>query len=107
MTVSTIPVQISEAASQHIAQLGLQEPFQRMLDEVPKRIPTAQGINVSLEHIVDENWRPVVIIAVERDYPGRDDPTRREFDDWVIATFPTQVWEHLIIDVTYTEPHAG
>src|SRR6266852_1369207 len=49
-TLSTIPVQISEEAAQHIEQLGLQEPFQRMLDEIPKRIQATQWIKVGLEH---------------------------------------------------------
>jgi hypothetical protein len=105
MTLSTIPVQISEEATQHIEQLGLQEPFQRMLDEIPKRIQEIQWIKVGLEHIVDEEGRPVVAIDVARVYPGRDDPSGREFGRWVTETFPPEIYVHLGVDVTYVDPH--
>jgi hypothetical protein len=101
MTLSTIPVQISEEAAQHIEQLGLQEPFQRMLDEIPKRIQEIQSIKVGLEHIVDEEYRPLVAIDVARLHPGCDDPSRRAFGHWVTETFPPEVYVHLCVDITY------
>jgi hypothetical protein len=105
-TLATIPVQISEEAAQHIEQLGLQEPLQRMLDEVPKRIQAIQWIKVGLEHIVDEAYRPVVSIDVARVYPGCDDPSGREFGRWETETFPPQILEHLGVHVTYVDTHA-
>lgn len=107
MGLSTIPVQVSEEAARHIEQLGIQEPFQRMLDEIPKRFQAVHWIKVGLEHIVDEGGRPVVAIDVAREYPGGDDSSGRQFDRWVIETFPTEIWEHLVVMNIYVDAHAG
>ncbi len=93
-TDSTIPIQISDEAGQHIEQLGLQEPFRQILDEIPKRFQAVHYIKVDLQHIYDEPGRLVVTIDVARGYPGRDDPSGRQFDHWLIETFPTEIWEH-------------
>ena len=104
-TLSTIPVQVSEEATQHIEQLGLQEPFHRMLDEIPRRFQAIQWIKVGLEHIVDEAGRPFVAIDVARVYPGRDDPSGRQFRHWMSETFPTEICEHFGIMNIYVDPH--
>src|SRR5580704_16897536 len=101
IALSTIPVQVSEEATRYIEQLGIQEPYQRMLDAIPKRFQAVHWIKVGLEHIVDEAGRPVVAIDVARVYPGRDDPSGREFGRWAIETFPPEIWEQLGVNVTY------
>lgn len=106
IALPTIPVEVSEEAAQHIEQLGLQEPFQRMLDEIPKRIQAIQWIKVVLEHIVDEAYRPVVSIDVARVYPGCDDPSGREFGRWETETFLPEILEHLGVHVTYVDADA-
>jgi hypothetical protein len=107
VALSTIPIQVSEEAAQYIEQMGLQEPFQRILNEVPKRIQTIQWIKVVLEHIVDEANRPVITIHVARVDPGCADPSGREFGYWETETFPPEILEHLGVNVTYVEAHAG
>ena len=104
--LATIPVEVSDEAARHIEQLGLQEPFQRMLDEIPKRFQAVHWIKVGLEHIVDEAYRPVVAIDVARVHPGGDDPSGRQFGRWVVETFPTEIWEHLIVDDIFVDAHA-
>ncbi len=103
----TVPIEISEEAALHIEQRGLQEPFQRMIDEIPRRFQAVQWIKVVLEHIVDEANRPVVSIDVARVYPGRDDPSRHLFDRWAIETFPPEVWEQLGIMYVYVDANEG
>ncbi len=107
VVVSTIPIQVSDEAARHIEQMGLREPLQRLLDEIPKRIKTVQWIKVGLEHIVDEGGRSLVAIDAARVYPGRDDPSGREFGRWVTETFPPEIWEHFGVNVTYVDPVRG
>ena len=104
--LATIPAQVSEEAAQYIERMGLQEPFQRMLKEIPKRIQAIHWIEVGLEHIVDEANRPVVVIHVARVYPGRDDPSGRDFGAWETETFPPEICEHLGVHVTYVDAYA-
>src|ERR1700678_4062562 len=103
----TIPVQVSEEAAQYMEQMGLQEPYERIVAEIPRRIQGVHWIKVGLEHIWDEPGRSIVGFDVARVYPGRNDPSRREFAGWEIETFPPEVLEHLVVNVTYVAPHAG
>jgi hypothetical protein len=109
IALPTISVEVSEEAAQHIEQCGLQEPFQRMLDEIPRRFQAVQWIKVGLEHIVDEAGRPVVAIDVARVYPGRDgdDPSGRQFGRWVTETFAPEIWQHFGVMNIYVDAHAG
>jgi hypothetical protein len=105
IALSTIPVEVSEEAARYIEQLGLQEPLQRMLDEIPKRFQAVHWIKVILEYIVDEGNRPSVAIDVAREHPGAgDDPSGRQFGRWVIETFPPEIWSHLVVMDIYVDP---
>ena len=105
--LSTIPVQISEEAAQFIEQLGMQEPFQRMLDEIPKRFQAVHWIKVVLEHIVDEGGRPVISLDVARDYPGRYDPSEHEYGRWKLETFPMEICEIFAVMDIYVDANAS
>ena len=86
--LSTKPVQISEEAARFMEQEGIQEPYQRILDQIPKRFQAVHSIKVGLEQPVNEGEGPCVAFDVAREHPGgEDDPSGRQFGQWSSRCF--------------------
>jgi hypothetical protein len=95
---TTVPLSITQEATDYIAEKGLQQPFQRMLDNIPQHFRGLHGIAVSVMDPYDLGGEPRVIIDVTRDYRGlKDDPTEREWDRWVVETFPPEVFQYFVV----------
>jgi hypothetical protein len=101
-----VPLTISPEAAEYIANHGLQQPFQQMLDELPKRMAAVHAIKVGLEWQYDEAEMRV-ICDVTREHPGlADDPTDREWGMWILTAFPPDVFRHFSFLPAYV-PNAG
>ena len=97
IVASSVPVRVSEEAAQFIEEMGLQEPFQRMVDHIPRHFHGVQSINVVLEIFQDQTCDPRVILEVTREDPGLEkDLSDSEFDRWVIENFLTEQWQYFI-----------
>lgn len=103
MTI-TMPLAITPEAAGHIAKMGLQEPFQRMLENIPKRISGVHAIAVSLQDPYDLGGGPRVVIDVTRPHPHLDyDPTEENWERWIIENFPPKVFSHFCLLTIYEE----
>ena len=108
MVVDTpVPVQVSAEAARFMEELGIQEPFQRMLDEIPKRFQAVYSIAVTLVEPVDEGGGDRIVFNVTREQPGEgSDPSRHQWRRWVIDHFPPEIFEHFVLLINYVESHA-
>ena len=68
MTTSLrVPVSITEEAAAHVAALGQQTEFERMLDKVGELVPELARVEVSLNPPYDTGDEPGVLIDAFRD----------------------------------------
>src|SRR4051794_17753734 len=61
-TVASIPMTISAEATAHVAQLGMQAEFERMVEHTRQTIPGLTRINVVVDPPYDEGDWPAVVI---------------------------------------------
>jgi hypothetical protein len=99
-----VPLTIEPDAAARVAELGMKAELERMLDHTRQVVPKLQHIRVTLIPPYDTGDEPYLTIEATRGgtYAG-DDPTQRKWGDWVINTFPPDVWRHFgffIIDGT-------
>jgi hypothetical protein len=91
-TTNTIPVNISTEATERVAELGMQREFREIIDHTLESVPDLRILEVTLEydpHGVDDPQ--VVIWAHRRENELADDPTIRNWDDWIIGRFSADV----------------
>lgn len=97
-----MPLTITPEAADFIAAKGLQEPYRRMLDNIPLRIPGVRAIAVTLEWAFDHGDDPRLIFDVTRADPHLAcDPAEGAWQRWVIATFPPEEFSHFCLLSNY------
>jgi hypothetical protein len=96
-TDTTIPVEVSFDAKVHIARLGLEREFEEMLEHVKQTVSGTRWIDVTLEDSPEEPGDLGVVISPHRPHPGGNDPAHRQWDSWVIETFPPEVCMHFCL----------
>src|SRR4051794_5189353 len=92
------PVTISPEATARVAELGLQREFEQIVEHTRRSIPGLQRIEVTLAPAHDTGGDPRVIL--DAFLSGREslvDPTFNRWRDWVLATFPPDVWRHFML----------
>jgi hypothetical protein len=96
-TVATVPVMITPAARSFIDGHTQSEQFDRMLEWARQMVPGLTSIEIVLDDGTDE-MPPAVVIWTHRDHiaPG-DDPTLRNWIDWLAATFPAEICENFTL----------
>jgi hypothetical protein len=78
MTPTTVPVTIAPEAAAYVAELGMQEPFQKMLDRIPQTVPGLHSVVVNLQEPHDLGDDPCVVFDVTRQDPQLDyNPTEK------------------------------
>jgi len=99
---TTVPITITDEAKDYVAELGLQEPFQRMLDHTVASILGLRELRVSLQPAYDVGAPCVLLDAITPPPPaGRYDPTEDEWGRWKMSTFPPEVFQHFVLLVAY------
>jgi hypothetical protein len=94
-TVTTIPLIVDQEAAEHIAQLGMQAEFERMIEYTRQTVPGLQHIHVWLQPPYDTGDDLGVIIEITRNDPWHlDDPTDEQWKLWLIETFSPDVLRH-------------
>jgi hypothetical protein len=107
-TTTAITTLIAPEATTYVAELGLQPQFEQMLEHTRRTVPGLRSIAVELQPPYDVGGGPCVLIEATREDPHlEDDPTGRRWDQWQIATFPPEVFQHFVLIVLYEQPHAG
>jgi len=91
-TTAMVPVTISPEAKAFIDRLGQGEDFETMIDRARQVVPGLRSVEVVLDDATKE-IPPGVVLWTHRDDIGPgNDPTHRNWIDWMVATFPPDVW---------------
>jgi len=106
-TTTSIPFTISPDAAAYVAELGMQQPMEQMLDRIRQTVVGLRSIGVSLQPPYDLGGGPAVIFDVTMDNPHLEyDPTESRFQRWQIETFPPEVFQHFTMLTVYGPNHA-
>ncbi len=105
---AAIPIHVSQEAAAHIAELGMQQPFETMLEHTRATVPGLREIRVELEEDPRHVMEPKIVIYSHRDHPGPGyDGVDRRWGEWQITTFPPEVCWHFLMMTTYEPPAHG
>ena len=98
----TVPITITDEAKDYVAELGMQEPFQRMLDHAVETISALRELRVSVQPAYDLG-APCVLLDAVTPPPrsGYYDTTEDEWGRWRVTTFPPEVFQHFVLLVVY------
>jgi hypothetical protein len=87
-TTAMVPVTITPEARAFIDRLGQREEFETMIDRARQVVPGLRSIEVVLDEATEE-MPPGLVLWTHRDDIGPgNDPTHRNWIDWMAATFP-------------------
>ena len=109
MATMTAPVTVSAEAVDHIALLGMQREFERIVDHLQQQVIGLRAIDVSLEFGSDEDPRTCVILApiLTESLHRPDRPLSWELAKWFVTTFPPEVCVNFVILPAYEADDAG
>lgn len=95
---TTVPLTVTPEAAAHVAQLGLHEEFEQMLEHTRQAVPGLRSIQVKLEYNPETEDQPAVVIWSSMEDRGLDyDPTAEQWSRWEIETFPPEVCIHFVM----------
>src|SRR5437870_3285231 len=101
--LETIPLSITPDAAQYIGNMGLQEPYRKIVDGIPLRVPGVHAIAVSLQQPYELGGGPRIILDVTRDSAtAGSDPTEQNWARWLIETWPPEIWGNFCLLTNYT-----
>ncbi len=102
VTNANVPVTVTPEAEEYVRKLGLEGPFEQMIDHALQVVPGLRQITAEVPPLYDSGGEPVVLIGVFMDAPpGDDDPTNRELGYWQVATFPPEVFIYFTFLTAY------
>lgn len=103
MSITTVPVNITPEAAAHIAALGYEREFEQMLEHTLKTVPRIRHVDVILDHDPEAKDISTIIVrpTLEPEPQGTVDRHGREWDSWIVRTFPPQVFENFLMMSVY------
>jgi hypothetical protein len=100
-TTTTLPVTISTEALSFVNRLGQNDELEQMIDHARQSVPGLRSIEVVLDE-PSEDMPAGIVLWTHRDNIGSDnDPTHRNWIDWIAATFPPDVCENFTLLPVY------
>jgi hypothetical protein len=104
-TASELPVLVTADAEDRIQALGLQRELATILEHTKQTVPGLRAVEVT--PFFDSPFAPHLMITVYKEQPqsGNDDLVRRDWDAWLMHTFPSHVAEWFLFDVDYRTDH--
>lgn len=95
-TATTIPVTVTDEATERIKEFGLQAPFETMLQYARENIPGLRSIEVRLSYAPWMSADPTIILDFYRAHPpkGVVDPTSKYWSKWFVDAFPPEIVIH-------------
>ncbi len=95
---ATIPLTVTQEAADFISEQGVNATYQRMLDNIPLRIPGTLAITVNLQPPFDSDGGSRVIFDVGRiETDPASDRAEENWQRWVIETFPAEQFQHFCL----------
>src|SRR5262249_27252432 len=105
---TTVLLTVTPDAAAYVAELGMQEPFDQMLEHTRQTMAGLRAIRVTLQPPYDLGGGPCVLIEATTDDPRLgDDPSEREWARWQVGAFSPEVNQHFVLLVVYGPDHAG
>lgn len=105
---TTIPVTITPEAAARVAELGMQQAVEQMIEHTRQTVPALRRIELILEPPYDTGNDPYLTIQAYTDRPWQaGDSIERDWGLWQIATFPPQVCQHIAMLLECEADHAG
>ena len=103
-----VPVTIRPDAAARIAELGMQTEMQQMIDRALQIVPELAAIEVEVAERYDTGGEPGVSIVAYSDRPFvPEEFFSWDVSRWAVQTFPSQVLEHLCLQLIPGRPNAG
>jgi len=100
-TTAMVPVTISREALAFIDRLGQREELEAMIDRARHMVPGLRSIEVVLDAAAEEMPAGVVLWTHRDDIGLGNDPTHRNWIDWMAATFPPDVCQSFTLLPVY------
>jgi hypothetical protein len=103
--MTEVPLVVTEEAASHVAQLGMQQELEQMLDWVRHHVISLLGIRVEMSgRSLPLGVRPCVFIRAHQGHPAENAPPDLVEVDWVgwqFQTFPFEVYTHFTLICRY------
>ncbi len=90
-TSTTVVVTIAPEARSFVDRVGQREDLEKMIDQARHVVPGLRSIEVALDEATEETPPGVVLWTHREDIELGNDPTHRNWIDWMAATFPPDV----------------
>ena len=106
MTTATIPVTVTIQPEALLLadKLGMREPMERLIEQMKAMAPELTSIDVEVEiHPEDPTFPHLIAIDGVEPQSARvptDLSLLNAYRQWVFTTFPTEVWNNFIFDIT-------
>jgi hypothetical protein len=100
-TTTTVPVTIAPEAWAFIDTVGQREEFELMIDRAKHVVPALTAIEVALVEATDEIPCGVIFWTHRDDIGPDNDPTQRNWIEWMAATFPPEVCQNFVLLPVY------
>jgi hypothetical protein len=107
--VAQVPVTIAAEVPAHVAELGMQAEFDRILEHTRQNVSDMQSLNIYLTGPYDDGDVPCVAFEAQlaRTTPVFDG-TRKRWGEWFMNTFPRNARGRFQLLFTPPGPdHAG
>jgi hypothetical protein len=103
---ASIPLQVAPEAVARVAELGMQQEFEAMLEHARQTVANLRSLEVTLYHDEYEPGQPrVVITAWKHGDPSEEETTERDWDAWVVRAFSPDVFRWFSFDALYWDHH--
>jgi hypothetical protein len=111
MATITVPVNITPEAAQRIAERGLRESLDQMIEQAVKTVPGIRRVEITLEGPYDTHDEPYLSAIAYRDpqfYQESDpiSPEKKQYDRWEIETIPDDVRWQVMLHMHWDGPDA-
>ena len=106
-TSATIPVTVSAEARARVAELGLQNEFEQMLEHALRTVPELHRVRVELEEQTDEIDDPLIVLWSHKELPATPgpDPVEPEWTHWFVRNFAPEVIANMVMICIYEDSH--
>ena len=99
---ATTPISVSEEAKSRIAELGIDHDLERILEHTSKLARGLLRIDVVLTPACDPGDDPRIILeGTKEGAPAVNDPLWRQWRDWMVESFPSDVLRHFNLLTVY------
>ncbi len=108
--ITDIPVTITDEATQHAAELGVQKEFEKVVDRALRTIPGLRHLRVTLEPGYGVDIPCILLRAFVTDFEAARKP-RDEWGIWSVTEIDPYKGQHFVLfileDTLLEELHAG